>query len=146
MLHAYLRQFESDKDFSIVEPEARRCVVLAIKSPCVINFEELLELKAIKALESKHQEVFKFLNAFTKTDAAEFKQGLSGFGALMKQEGFTEAEVILKKSYVCVCSLSSDKTNFSYKELATLLNIDAAQVEMWAVEAITKKIIDAKID
>ena len=52
VLHAYLRQFESDKQFSSVEQDARRCVILAIKSPCVINFEELLELKAIKALES----------------------------------------------------------------------------------------------
>ncbi len=61
---------------------------------------------------------------FTKTDAAEFKKGLSGFANLMKAEGFSEDEVILKKSYVCVCSLQSDKTNYSYTELAALLNID----------------------
>jgi hypothetical protein len=35
-----------------VENEARRCVILAIKSGNVINFEELLELKSIKALEA----------------------------------------------------------------------------------------------
>lgn len=35
-----------------MEQDARRCVILAIKSPAVINFEELLDLKAIKALES----------------------------------------------------------------------------------------------
>ena len=35
-----------------VENEARRCVILAIKSGNVINFEELLELKTIKALEA----------------------------------------------------------------------------------------------
>jgi hypothetical protein len=34
------------------ESAARRCVILAIKSSSVINFEELLDLKSIKALES----------------------------------------------------------------------------------------------
>jgi len=32
------------------EKEARRCVILAIKSQNVINLEELLDLKAIKLL------------------------------------------------------------------------------------------------
>jgi hypothetical protein len=47
-----LRQFENDKNMASVENEARRCVILAIKSGNVINFEELLELKTIKALEA----------------------------------------------------------------------------------------------
>lgn len=33
------------------EQHARHCVILAIKSASVINFEELLSLKTIKALE-----------------------------------------------------------------------------------------------
>lgn len=64
----------------------------------------------------------------------------------MKDEGLTQEEVILKKSYVQICSLSTEKNNFKYEDLAQLLNIDKDQVEMWAIEAITKKIIDAKID
>jgi len=40
----------------------------------------------------------------------------------------------------------NDKTNFKYSELATLLNIKEAEVEEWAIEAISKQIIDAKID
>lgn len=129
-----------------VESEARRCVILAIKVSNVINFEELLDLKSIKALESKHQDVFKFLSLFTQTDAKDFKQSLNNFAKLMKDEGLTQEEVILKKSYVQICSLSTEKTNFKFEDLAQLLNIEKAQVEMWAIEAITKRIIDAKID
>lgn len=64
----------------------------------------------------------------------------------MESEGLTEAEVLLKKSYVQICSLNTDKTNFSYEELAKLLNIEEGNVELWAIDAITNKIIDAKID
>lgn len=86
------------------------------------------------------------MSLFTQTDAKNFKQSLSTFSKLMKDEGLTDEEVILKKSYVQICSLSTDKTNFKYEDLAQLLNIDKAEVEMWAIEAITKRIIDAKID
>lgn len=106
-----------------IEPHARRCVILAIKTTTVINFEELLDLKAIKALESKHQDVFKFLSLFTQTDAKNFSKEMSQFDKLMQAEGLVKDEMILKKTYVQICSLSTDKTNFKYSELATLLNI-----------------------
>lgn len=64
----------------------------------------------------------------------------------MQDEGLTEEEVILKKTYVQICSLNTDKTNFKYSDLATLLNIDESDIEEWAIEAISRKIIDAKID
>ena len=64
----------------------------------------------------------------------------------MESEGLKESDVLLKKTYVQICTLNSDKTNFSFDELSKLLNIDASEVEMWAIEAITSKIIDAKID
>jgi hypothetical protein len=51
VLHAYLRQFENKDNLSPNESDARRCVILAIKSRSVINFEELLDLKAIKSLK-----------------------------------------------------------------------------------------------
>jgi hypothetical protein len=41
----------------------------------------------------------------------------------MSDEGLTTEEVIQKKTYVQICSLSTEKTNFKYDELASLLNI-----------------------
>lgn len=64
----------------------------------------------------------------------------------MKAEGLVKEDMILKKTYVQICSLNTDKTNFKYAELATLLNISADDVEEWAIDAISNKIIDAKID
>jgi hypothetical protein len=56
-MHAYLRQFELDKNtanMAAIESHVKRCIILAIKTPNVINFEELQDLKAIKALEAKN--------------------------------------------------------------------------------------------
>lgn len=114
-------------------------------------------MKAIKQLESvscnpkitfeqKNKEVFKLLSLFSETDAKEFKKQLGQFSKLMQAENLSEEEVIKKKSYVQICSLVTDKTNFSYEELSGLLNIEVGDVEEWAIEAITKRIMDAKID
>ena len=43
-----------------------------MKVPTVINFEEVLDLDAIKYLKGKKKEVFDFLSLFTSTDAKEF--------------------------------------------------------------------------
>ena len=83
---------------------------------------------------------------FTSTDAKNFLKELSQFDQLMKEEKLTKEDLVLKKSYVQICSLNTDKTNFKYSELGTLLNLPADQVEEWAIEAIGKQIIDAKID
>ena len=46
-----------------------------------------------------------------------------------------------------ICSLSTEKSsNFSFKDLASHLNISESEIEEWAIEAIANKIIDAKID
>jgi hypothetical protein len=64
----------------------------------------------------------------------------------MKKESISIEEATLKKSYVQICSLSTDKSNFGYKDLAELLNVPEDDIEEWAIEAIANKIIDAKID
>ena len=68
--------------------------------------------------------------------------------------------MILKKSYLQICQLSTEKTtNFKYAEVASLLNVSLIisnnnfvpqisqdDVEEWAIEAIANRIIDGKID
>ena len=145
------------------ENDARRCVILAIKAVDIINFAELVNLPAIKQLTQNYSKVFSLLNLFTQTSAQEFKQQLTQYADLMSSEGLTEQELVVKKSYVQICTLSTEVTNFSYQDLAQLLNvskihtastdlilfslqIDVDEIELWAIDAIQNKIIDAKID
>jgi len=149
VMHAYLRLFKkklSADELKLTERDARRCVILAIKAVDVINFEELLDLQAIKQLSGANEEVLNLLNLFTTTDAKGFEAQINKFAKLMKAEGLTKEELIVKKSYVQICSLSTDVTNFAYSDLAKLLNIDEDEIENWAIDAIQNKIIDAKID
>lgn len=79
---------------------ARRCLVLAIKAKSVINFEELLALKAVKTLTTKDKDLLEFFSLFIKTDASDFKGQLQKYAKIMDTEHITEEEAITKKSYL----------------------------------------------
>ena len=105
-MHAYLKLFKNKlkaDELKLTERDARRCVILAIKAVDVINFEELLDLEAIKQLTGKNEQVSNLLNLFTSTDAKGFESKLGQFKKLMKEEGLTKEELIVKKSYVQIC-------------------------------------------
>jgi hypothetical protein len=102
----------------------------------VINFEELLALKAVKALSSKEKELFDLFNLFMQSDAQDFKGKLKSHAKIMAQEGISIEEAINKKSYLQICTLNTQTSNFSYAELSKLLNIDEDAIEEWAIEAI----------
>jgi hypothetical protein len=52
---AYLKTFEKASSADLtshnIEKEAKRCVLLAIKVPTIIDFAEVLKLKAVKHLQ-----------------------------------------------------------------------------------------------
>ena len=54
-MQAYLKLYEganaNELSSSNVDEDAKRCVILAIKVPTVINFEDVLDLDAIKNLQ-----------------------------------------------------------------------------------------------
>lgn len=101
VISAYLRLYEADdSELASASDDARRCVIMAIKAVDVINFAELVELPAIKQLMEKHAKVFALLNLFTQASAQDFQAKLSEYRDLMTNEGLTEHELVIKKSYV----------------------------------------------
>ena len=114
-MHAHLKLYDAnDSALSQTEDDARRCVILAIKAVDVINFAELEDLSAVKELKQKQAKVFSLLSLFTQASAQEFKSKLNEYRDLMSSEGLTERELIVKKSYVQICTLNTQVTNFSY--------------------------------
>jgi glutaredoxin-related protein len=89
----------------------------------VINFDEVLELDAIKYLQGKKKEVFDFMSLFTSTDTKDFSAKIEQFKNLIAEERLTLDEVLKKKQYVQICSLSLENSNHKFDDLAKLLNV-----------------------
>ena len=80
---AYLKLFQKSSDQEIqaakIEHEAQRCVILGVKVPTVIDFADILQLKAVQNLQGKNKEVFDFMSLFTSTDSKQFEAKVKGF-------------------------------------------------------------------
>lgn len=89
-MEAYLKLFERSNDQELtsnnIEGEARRCVILAIKVPNVVDFAETLKLNAVKFLKGKSQEVFDFMSLFTSTTCKEFAEKVKQYQKLIDGE------------------------------------------------------------
>lgn len=145
---AYLRLFQKSPETELAQStaEAKRCVILAVKVPTVIDFKDILKLDAVKHLQGRDKEVFDFMSLFTQTDSKQFEGGVKRFQRLMDEEKLAREDVIRKKQYVQICALSLESSNHHFEDLASTLNIAKDDVEEWAIEAIAAGIIDAKID
>ena len=86
------------------------------------------------------------MNLFTQTDTHQFIQKVKQFEKLISDEKLSMEDIIKKKQYIQICSLKLDDSNHKYEDIAKILNINKDDVEIWAIEAISAGIIDAKID
>jgi hypothetical protein len=133
----YLRLFEDSNPAQMtaakVEDEAKKCAILAIRVPEIINFEEVLALKAFTHFQQvycfypniyqKNKEVYDFLNLFKTSSAKDFGGQVIKFKAILETEGLTIEDAIQKKSYIEVCKLELEKSSQSYQDLSNLLNV-----------------------
>lgn len=120
IMHAYIKLFTEDdaQGIEASQAEAKRCVILAIRAVDVINFAELVDLPAIKSLQAKNADLIKLLNLLSQSSAQDFAGQLGSLKKLIDAEGLTEKELITKKSYVQICTLDTNTSNFKYEELS----------------------------
>ena len=106
---AYMKLFQKSTEAELVahkvEYEAKRCVILGVKVPTVIDFADILQLNAVKFLQGKDKGVFDFMSLFTSTDSKQFEQKVKEHVKLMKDEKLDLEDVIKKKQYVQICSI-----------------------------------------
>lgn len=89
---AYLKLFQKSTEQELnahkIEQQAKRCVILGVRVPTVIDFADILQLTAVKHLQGNKdmKEVFDFMSLFTSTEAKEFEGKVKNFTKLMSEE------------------------------------------------------------
>lgn len=129
------------------QSEAEKLVINAIKSPEIVNFEEVIALEAIQDLKKTSKLIFDFVDLFLLKEMAQFKTDIKSFQKLMDDHVVTMEMAIQKKQYIQICSLDlAQKQIYTFKECASLLDIPLEDVEEWFIDAVTNNIIDARMN
>jgi translation initiation factor 3 subunit M len=143
----YLRLFE--KGTNETEPEAIIAIVNSIKAPGVYQFDNLLQLPAVKALESgsgNSQKAVQLLKVFINGNLVALQEYALKNGDFLKANGVDMEESTRKLQLLTLCSLAVTNNTLSYSAIAKALQINESEVETWVINGIGENVLDAKLD
>lgn len=122
-------------------------VLAALRSPQIVNIEEVLLFNAVKDLKTSSQQVFQLVELINSADVKKFNGELKNYQKLLDEHRIEAAALTQKKQFLTICNIDLEKQRkFSFKEFASMLDLKAEEVEEWTINAVTNDIIDAQID
>lgn len=143
----YLSSFESGNNET--ESEAITAIVDSIKASGIYQFDELLRLGPIKALENgsaNGKKGFQLLKFFIEESWTSFKDFSSSNAEFLKTNGIDLEEASRKLRLLTLCNLAASTSSLSYSLIAKHLQINENEVEFWVINAIGENILEAKLD
>ncbi|KFK37678.1 hypothetical protein AALP_AA3G014500 [Arabis alpina] len=149
-LTKYLATF-SNEDAQVLDEAkeaAVRAVIEFVKASTIFQCD-LLDLPAVAQLEkdAKYAPVYQLLKIFLtqRLNAyTEFQNANSGF---LETYGLVDEDCVTKMRLLSLVDLASDESGkIPYTSIKDTLQVNAEEVELWIVRAISAKLIDCKMD
>eukprot|EP00742_Colponemidia_sp_Colp-10_P001987 GILJ01002122.1.p1 GENE.GILJ01002122.1~~GILJ01002122.1.p1 ORF type:complete len:409 (-),score=87.80 GILJ01002122.1:142-1320(-) len=150
LLVRYLSKFEgsSGSDLTVAKEHAKQAVTEAIKGADFTQCDVLLEMAAVKQLEtdSQYATLFRLLKIFAVDTLDAFNAFHKQNPTFLQSVGLNVDDCVEKMRLLSLCSLAADQTELSYASIASGLQIAEEDVEQWIVRAVTVGIVEAKMD
>ncbi|CAG8452583.1 6778_t:CDS:2 [Paraglomus occultum] len=142
----YLATFNGSDNYTEAKIAATRALTEAIQLPEILSFENLVELDAVKTL--KDEKLFELLKIFLGSTLKEYKTFTEQNPGLVEKLGLSNEDNIRKIRLLTLASISSGHvgTEISYSDIARALEIDENEVEMWTIDVIRAKLLEAKLN
>ncbi|KAJ1484560.1 hypothetical protein T484DRAFT_1796769 [Baffinella frigidus] len=144
----FLKSFAGESNLSGSKEQAKAVVVEAIANAKVFQFDTYLELDAVAALQkdSTDAKAYELLKLFAGENLDAFNKFYAANTAYVNGLGLKKEDCLVKMRLLTLCSLAAAKKEIGYAEIAKALEVPEADVEPWAIKAITVKLMDAKMD
>jgi len=146
----YLRTFDATEEEALVSAKEAgvRAASQAIKFPEVNEFDELLEIPAIKQLQSDpvHSKLYELLQLFAHEKLESFTNFHLNNPDYLETIGISHDESLKKMRLLSLATLAVENNEIPYSKIAQTLKIEEDEVESWVVLAITAKLIEAKMN
>ena len=148
----------SDATVVSVSAQAVLACLTAIKDVNTFKFDNLLDLRAVAALEHSEPEVFQLLHIFVRGKLSDFIAFARPKQGLMDKLQLDMEACELKMKLLTLTTLASTTDEVSYETIASNLGIPVAasedanmpawmgEVEGWVIRAIASRLIEARLD
>ncbi len=125
-------------------------VVGAIKEPlgALTQISTLLALPAVKRLEGNaaHGSVYQLLQVFSFGKLADLLEYEKANPDVLGKHGIDREKAVRDMRLLSLSLLASEYEEIPYGEVSQTLQVPQEEVEAWVVEAITAKLVEARMD
>ena len=144
----FLSSFQGKAASAEALAQAAIAVGEVVKNPSVFQFDTYMQLDAIKALkgDAKQAGVYQLLELFSQDDLAALNDFNAKNGAVLSALGLDKEACVFKMRLLTLTSLATRQESISYAEIAAALQVQETEVETWAIKAMERKLMDAKLD
>ncbi|KAJ1659164.1 hypothetical protein IWQ61_001717 [Dispira simplex] len=131
---------------SALKNEAIRAVHETLHNPRLYNFDQLIGLAPVRALEG--EKIFVLLEIFLQDTLPRLQEFLSGSPVAVAEYQLDTDVLMTKMRHLSLASLSAQHIAepLAYADIAAALSIPVEEVEMWVIDAIRVGLIQAKMD
>ncbi|KAI1321041.1 hypothetical protein EDD11_008622 [Mortierella claussenii] len=143
----YLTSFNGDNaQLDAQKAHATRAIVDSISLPEVLNFENLLKIDAVQHIKS--EKAYELLSVFMSGNVQDFRALVAKYSGLIQELGLDSEETLRKIRLLSLASLGSENLSreLSYQEIATALEVEEAEVELWVIDVIRAGLVEAKLN
>merc|ERR1712137_1141722 len=143
----YLETYQGNEDDV---SDAKQCAVdasvLALKLENVNRCDDLLELRAVKQLQSDstHQKLYELLQLFCEQKLDAFEAFNKGNSEFFGTAGLSVEDCRKKMRLFSLTTLAAESNTLSYSQIAEQLSIEEGEVESWVICA--DQLVDARMD
>lgn len=128
-------------------PVAAQVVSDFVRSPDLFHFD-MADNPAVAALASnaEHAPLHKLLNVYLTGSVADFKAFAASNAAVFEKLGVSADAAVAKMRLLALMGLAHGAAQISFADIATGLDLPVGEVESVVVQAIGKRLVEARID
>lgn len=145
-IYKFLETYNEDAAAGLegVKEDAMSSMITAMKDPEVFQLDYLTQLSAIQQLKDTPEfKLFQIIHEGTAKDLRAFTDASPG---VLDKIGIDEGELTRKLKLLTLVSLCSGRTEVTYEEIRTVVGVEEDEVELFIIDAIDTKVIEAKMD
>jgi len=150
-LRKYLKLYDDATPAELASEECSSSALLvvldAISLPKVYTVDDVLSLKAVQALKTKHEKLLRIMQIFQDgSDTQEIEDFRRGNSKVFEQYNIDYPTLLGKMRILAVASIAKDTETLSLVDAAQKLGRSVQEVEEWTVKAISDGVLEGRID
>ncbi|XP_077994676.1 eukaryotic translation initiation factor 3 subunit M-like [Glandiceps talaboti] len=134
----------TDDNASQAREDAHKCIVTSLKDPKCYLLDNLLTLKPVKFLEGEL--IHDLLTIFVSGKLSSYVSFYDNNTDFVKSLGLSHEDNVHKMRILTLMSMATEKQELSFDVIEQELNLSPSEVEGFVIDAVSTKMLQAKID